>query len=102
MNMLGAKQPYEEFYEEFDFTNYLGTASIDSVDAVTATDTASGEDATDVLLDETLQANDAHSVFVWVRAGVTGGRYRISCRVIADDTGGSKYELDGILPVVEG
>ena len=101
MDMLGAKQPYEEYYVEFDFTNYLGTAHIDSIDEVSAVEMASGEDETDAVTDATRQANDEHIVYVWIRAGEDGCRYKLNCRIIADDAEGSKYELDGILPVVE-
>jgi hypothetical protein len=95
---LGAKQPYEAYYIQFDFTRYLGTATI-STATVTATDTADDSDVTSTITTVGSQSISGGSVYVWVKAGTTGKTYQVTCKITASD--GSKYELDALLPVVE-
>lgn len=95
---FGSKQPFEEYYVSFNFAQYLGAATI-SVAVVGAVDLDTGADVTATVTNVGVQVISGTLVYVWVRAGTTGRNYKISCRVTASD--GSKYELDGTLPVVE-
>ena len=99
---LGDKQPYEEYYISFDFTEYLDSATISSA-TVTALDITADPDSdvSTTLINSTKQKTDAFAkiVYVWVRAGTAEHEYQITCKVVASD--GSKYELDAILPVTE-
>ena len=99
MAYFGAKQPYEEYFVRFDFLNYLGEEEISSA-LVIATDVATEEDATAMVTDSTKQYTEGSKIYVAVQGGEDGHSYRITCRITG--TEGSKYELDGILPVKEG
>jgi len=92
------KQPYEEYYVEFDFTNALGTATIASATG-SATNNGTGADATSTVITAASQMNTTTSVFIWVKAGTSGVPYKITAKAIASAR--SKYELDGLLPVTE-
>ena len=96
--ILGAKQPYEAYYIQFNFTRYLGTATISSA-TVTAVDIADNSDVTATITTVGSQSITSPSVYVWVKAGTTAHTYQITCKITASD--GSKYELDALLPVVE-
>ena len=97
IRVLDAKQPYEEYYIKFDFTNVIGTAEIDS-SVVSAID-SSGADATTTVTKVANQLIATPYVNVWVQGGVTGERYTITCKIVTD--AGEKYELEAELPVVE-
>lgn len=92
------KQPFEEYYVEFDFSSDLGAATVTSA-TVTAKVVGTGADATTTITDPTKQSEKDKSVLVWLQAGTTGLEYEITCRIVASD--GSKYELDGLLLVKE-
>lgn len=96
--MLGAKQPYEEYYISFDFTRWVGEDTILTATAG-AVDNETGEDVTDSVIAVESQAITGPVVSVWVKAGQTGATYKITCRITVSD--GSKYELDAFLPVLE-
>lgn len=96
---LTAKQPADAYFISFDFTNVLGAATIASVTSVIALDEASSADVSLTVLDSAQQSNDTMIVYVYVRAGTTGHRYVITCKVVSS-TGGI-HELEGILPVEE-
>jgi uncharacterized phiE125 gp8 family phage protein len=94
---LTAKQPYEEYAISFDFTAALGAETIASA-TVTAKD-QNFADVSTTILNVASQIIAPTIVYPWVRAGVDGMDYLITCQVVG--TGGSKYELDAILPVIE-
>jgi uncharacterized phiE125 gp8 family phage protein len=94
-----AKQPSEAFYVSFDFTDVLGTETIASVDSVIALDEADSSDVSATVLLAASQTNTTKIVYAWVRAGTTGHRYIITCKIVG--SAGSIYELEGILPVEE-
>jgi len=100
MDRFSPKQPYEAYYVEFPFNKDLGPDGITSA-TTTSTIEATGVDATATVTDTTKQVILGQSVFVWVRAGTTGTDYKVTCRIVADDDNGSKYERDGLLPVEE-
>lgn len=92
------KQPYEEYYIEFDHTLDLEAATIATA-VVTAMVVVTGADVSTVIIDAAKQLITDTSVMVWVRAGVSGTDYKITSRIVASD--GSKYELDGLMLVME-
>jgi hypothetical protein len=92
------KQPYEAFAVCFDFAAVLGVETISGV-IVYAVDMADMSDVSNTLLDIGRQVTTPTAVYPWVRDGLDGHTYLISCRVIG--TSNSQYELDGMLPVVE-
>lgn len=96
---FGAKQPYEEYFIQFDFSNDLGSSEeIDTIN-VSAVDMSDDSDVTGTLTDATQQANTTTAVNVWIRAGTSGSEYKVTCKIVGN--AGSKYELEGILPVIE-
>lgn len=95
---FGAKQPWEEYYVRFNFENDLGSEEVDQI-SVVAIDLSDDSDVTSTLTDSGAQANTTIAVDVWVRAGTAGQEYKITCKITGNS--GSKYELEGILPVVE-
>ena len=97
MKYFGTKQPYEEYYVEFNFKNDLGTETASSA-TVTATLTTEG-DSTTTITTAALQYLSTTSVFVWVKAGASGSSYKITAKVVG--SAGSKYELEAMLPVLE-
>jgi hypothetical protein len=99
MRVFGEKQPYEEYYVAFDFSNVLASASINSA-TVTAVD-SEGANATAAIIDSGQQIIDnvLFHVNVWVKGGVSGITYTITCKTITSS--GEKYELDAQLPVME-
>lgn len=97
IKVLDEKQPYEEYYIKFDFTNVIGTAEISS-SVVSAID-SSGADATTTVTKDASKVNETPYVNVWVQGGVTGERYTITCKIVTNS--GEKYELEAELPVVE-
>jgi len=92
------KQPYEEYYLVFDFADWLGTATISSA-TVTAVNNSTGVDVTATITTVGSQAKTNTEVKVWVKAGTSGETYKITVKAVASD--GSKYEKDGLLPVLE-
>lgn len=93
---FSSKQASEAFAICFDFTDVLDTETIVSA-VITAIDQVSLADVTATILDGTKQSNTTKVVYGWVRAGTTGHRYVITCKIVS--SGASNYELDGILPV---
>lgn len=93
------KQPSEAYYVCFDFTDVLGTETIAAVTSVIALDEADSSDVSLTVLLAASQTNTTKLVYAWVRAGTTGHRYVITCKILG--SAGSVYELEGILPVLE-
>lgn len=95
---FGVKTPYEEYHVAFNFENYLGDAGIASA-TVAVVERATGTVVTGDLTTVGLQLIADPRVYVWVKGGTVGRLYDISCKIVADDTNGSKYEIDGTLPI---
>ena len=76
---FGAKQPYEEYYVEFDFVN-----DMDENDTIASTEVVVMDgvnDVTDVLTDFSRQLISDTRVSVWIMGGVTGTTYVITCKI---------------------
>lgn len=99
MRVLDDKQPYEEYYIAFDFVNVIGTAVIVSA-TVSAIDSL-GADATSVVTTVANQSIHSPQVDVWIKGGVSGEHYTITCKIATNTTPPEKYELEAELPVVE-
>ena len=95
---LTSKQPSEEYYISFDFEDKLGTEVISAVTSVVAIDDSTLEDVSLTVTDVGEQTNTDTVVYVWVRAGVSGHTYTITCIIKSDAD--SELELDGLLPVL--
>ena len=95
------KQPNEEYYLSFNFTDDLNDEDeeISSVDSVVVTDLSDDSDVTTTLTDPVEQLNDENKVYVWVKGGTSGKRYKITVQITG--TEGSIFELEGILPVFD-
>jgi phage gp36-like protein len=98
MTTLITKQPSEAYYISFDFTQALGTETVESA-TVTAIDYGTSEDNTSTVTDSTKQTETSTTVLVWIQAGTAGNKYLITCRVTGSS--GSQYELDALLTVAE-
>lgn len=90
------KQPSEQYYIAFDFDAYLDGEVIDSA-VITVVD----EDGATVetLLDDTKQVLSSYRVYLWVKSGTSGIRYKITCKVTGEN--GSIYEMDAYQYVEE-
>lgn len=95
------KQPYEEYYVAFDFSNVISSCTIADA-TVTVTD-EDGSDVTNSLTDVAEQAIDTDNsqVNVFVTGGTSGERYKITCQIETDSDPVEKYELEAYLPVLE-
>jgi hypothetical protein len=98
MDAFGPKQPYDEYYVDFDFSKDLVSPDAVSVASVTATD-ENGADATLVITSAIKQSITSPKVFVWVKGGVDRTMYVITCKIVT--TNGEKYEKDGEIFVEE-
>ena len=98
MSSFGSKQSYDEYYVAFNFSNAIGKDTIASATVTAVDDT--GADKTTTVTTATKQNIDGPRVNVWVKGGVTGKTYTITCKIITT-TNAEKYELDGDLPVAE-
>lgn len=99
MARFGSKQPYEEYYVAFDFTNVIGLASISNATVVVYDSTAAT--CTAAITTVANQTIDTPNVNVWVKGGVTDNEYQITCKIETNSTPSEKYELDCTLPVAE-
>lgn len=97
MSKLGSKQPYEEYYVSFDFTNVIGSATVASA-TVIVTD-PDGDDVTSTLTDVGQQTITSPLVYIWIKGGDSDKEYKVTCRITTD--AGEKYEKDADLPVAE-
>jgi hypothetical protein len=91
------KQPWEEYYLEFDFSRDFGEEAI--VSAEVSFSPLIEDSAGVPLIDEERQALEAARVLFWVQGGESGTVYRIECRVVGED--GSRYEMEGDILVLE-
>jgi hypothetical protein len=99
MESFRPKQPYEEYYNGFNFAEDLGTTETIFTAAVTVIDLADNSDKTATITDAGKQVDIGAIVYFWVRGGSTGKIYKITCKIVGDE--GSKYEQDGIMHVRE-
>ena len=98
MNAFGAKQPYEAYYVDFDFTKVIVSPDTIASATVTAVD-QDGVDVTNTVITTIKQNIASPKVYVWVTGGTSGKTYIITCKIITAN--GEKYEKDGELPVKE-
>ena len=95
------KQPYEVFWVSSSFANDLGaTEGIDSV-AITAVDSA-GTVSTDIVLVPATPTITGQICYVQVQAGTVAlSPYKITFRIISDETPENKWENDISLVIKE-
>jgi len=98
MDAFGNKQPYDEYFVDFDFTKDLTGVDTVKTATVTAVDDI-GADATAVITKVASQSITSRKVYVWVNGGVDGTMYVITCKIVT--TNGEKYEKDGEIFVEE-
>ena len=99
MNVLGSKQPYEEYHVEFNFTKMLGSnEDLSSVESVSM-EGPDGEDVTETMIDGTLEFTSSKSAYVFIKGGESGVVYKITCKIVGSAE--SHYEMDANIRVVE-
>ena len=78
-NTFSGKQPFDEYFVAFNFSNVIGKDTIASA-VVTAVDSLDA-DKTSVVTDATQQNIDGPRVYVWVKGGdnAHGQRYHKIC-----------------------
>lgn len=103
MELFGTKQPWEEYYVEFDFDPDLSSLDsveiVDSVDSIVAVDYLTKVDVTSAIIDTGMTVILDKGVCPWVKGGVHNKKYKITTKIIGSL--GSHYELEAILPVKE-
>jgi chaperonin GroEL (HSP60 family) len=106
---LPDKQPGEERYITFDFTNGLNASSnpdagedlASPVVAVEIIDEADDSDMSETMLNSFNNRVSGKKAHIWIQGGEDGHVYKITCRVQAA-TSNQVLELDARLPVKEG
>ena len=100
LGKFGDKQPYEEYYLKFDFSEEI--AENDSVDTLTATviKTEDNSDVSATMLDGTKDYVSGTDAYVWIKGGVTETAYIVTCR-IETSVLKERYELEGAITVRE-
>ena len=99
MARLGSKQPYEEYFVAFDFSELIGSASLASATVIVYDSTgATVTTALTVVANQTLSTS---SVNVFICGGTTDQEYKVTCKVKTDAVPHEHYELDATLPVAE-
>jgi hypothetical protein len=98
MKQFGPKQPYEEYYLGFDFARPLDNETVATA-TFSAEDVSTGEDVTSALIDNAKQYSSGTIAYFWIRGGVSGVAYKITCRVVGSS--GSKFEDEGRISVIE-
>lgn len=97
------KQPSEEFYREFDFERPFrgqGETGI-TVESITVLDeTDDNADVGTDLYDPTKTNSTGTSLFLFVRGGVHGHRYKFTV-VVRGDLTDEVHEIDATMPVIE-
>ena len=101
MDAFGKKQPWDEYFVAFDFTNLLNTGDTIHTATISAINISTGADATSTVTTVANQSIVSPKVFVWVKGGVTATNYKITCKIVTHATPPEQYELDAKLPVVE-
>ena len=95
---FGPKQPYEEYFVDFDFVNEI--ADDDHVESaeVTVLD-EDGANVTDDITDEAKQTTSGTKVSIWIMAGETGKTYTLTCQIVTAVLA-EKYESEADLDVL--
>ena len=97
--VFGAKQPYEEYFIEFDFVNDIDDA--DSIESAEVTVMDGDDDVTDTLTGgDAKQSVLGTKVSVWIKGGTTGTTYTITCKIITTVLA-EKYEAESEITVTE-
>jgi len=100
MDSFSDKQPYEEYYVDFDFSNVVVSPDTIATAAVTAVDDHNNNAITVITTAIKQNIDTALSkVYVWVQGGVSGTMYYLTCKIITAN--GEKYEKDGEIYVKE-
>lgn len=92
------KQTSEAYAIAFDFTPVLGTEIIQTA-TIMAVDQITLVDVSTTFLDVTKQSNSNTVVYGWVRDGISGHSYLITCNIVGISA--SEYELEALLPVAD-
>ena len=100
MQAFGSKQPFEEYFIKFDFSEDISASDSVASGSVTIIDTADDSSTASTMLDNTKDYADGDDYYVWIKGGTDGHVYQITCKITTTVLG-EKYELDGILPVRE-
>jgi phage gp36-like protein len=98
LGKLPPKRPIEEYFIEFDFSKWLSETTI--VTAVITVLDSTGTNVTAALTDSTQQSNTDTSVNVFIKGGISGETYEISC-LITDSAGEVLGPLSKLLTVQE-
>jgi hypothetical protein len=98
MDTFEDKQPYEEYYIDFDFVNVIAYPDEILSAVITVVDEL-GVDSTIIITTAVKQYLDPTKVYVWVKGGTNGKVYTLTCRIVTDI--GEKYEKEGQMSVVE-
>ena len=101
LGKFGNKQPYEEYYLKFNFSEDMAEA--DSVSTIAAVVTTLDDDETDVsttMLDATQDYSVGANAYVWIKGGTDAQLYLVTCKILTA-TLGEKYELEGSILVME-
>ena len=101
LGKFGNKQPYEEYYLKFNFSEDMAAA--DSISTITAVVTTLDTAATDVsatMLDATQEYSVGQNAYVWIKGGTDAQLYLVTCKILTT-TLGEKYELEGSILVRE-
>jgi len=100
LGRFGDKQPYEEYYLKFDFSEEL--AESDSIDTLTATviKISDDTDASDTMLDNSKDYSDGADAYIWIKGGADDTAYLVTCKVLTSVLK-EKYELEGSITVRE-
>ena len=101
MDRFGNKQPYEEYYIKFDFSEDMSDGdTIATISSVTAIDVADNSDVSASMLDSNLDFSEGAEASIFLKGGTTDHTYKITCKILTT-TLGEKYELEGLLTVKE-
>lgn len=109
MAAFDRKQTSEQYYVVFDFDSdlnptdsdgtSLATESISSLSTISVIDQYDDSVVTSSLTDSGRHTYTSTKAYLWVKGGVSGHNYKITCKIIGSS--GSHYEADGILPVLD-
>lgn len=99
MEFFDDKQPSEEYYLGFDFTEDMGSEDIASAAFTILDEDDDDKDVTTTLSDATNQTNIGKIAYLWIQAGTDGHRYKITCVATGNGTPASIFEMDGYIRV---
>ena len=96
---FGPKQPYEEYFIDFDFVNEIADDDRVGTATVTAAD-EDGDDVTDDITDESKQSESGTKVSIWIMGGESGKTYTITCQIVTAVLA-EKYESEADISIAE-